>query len=111
MKRVVALLTGTMLLVALAGFAQASKSKDQKSKAPATHSISGVVSSVEGDKLMVTHKVSGKDETATFTLGSQVNNKDQIKTGEKVTVHYAVENGQNTASSVTVSSGAPKSKK
>jgi hypothetical protein len=105
MKRVVALMTGLILLMALAAFAQATKTKAPqapKPKAPVTKSASGTISTVSDTALVITHKVKGKDEQTTFVLNAQTRKTGDLAVGAHAMVHYTVENNQNIATSVTV---------
>ena len=109
MKRLVTLATGLMLLLAIGAFAQGTAKAPAKAKTKAAvtmHQASGTISSVEADKLVLSHKVKGKEEETTFMLNDQTKREGELKAGEKATVHYKVENGQDMATMVKAS--APK---
>jgi hypothetical protein len=105
MKRVVALMTGLMLLIALAAFAQAGKTKAPqapKPKPPVTKTATGTISTVSSTALVITHKVKGKDEQTTFVLNAQTKTTGDPAVGATASVHYTVANNQNIATAVTV---------
>jgi hypothetical protein len=104
MKRIIALMTGLVLLIALAAFAQATKGKAAqapKPKAPVTKTATGAVKTVSATALVITHKVSGKDEDMAFVLNSKTDTKGDAAVGARATVHYTVEANQNIATAVT----------
>jgi hypothetical protein len=101
MKRVVALVTGLMLLMALAAFAQATKAKAPQAQKPVTKSATGVVKTVSASALVITHKVKGADQDTTFVLNAQTKTTGDPAVGAHATVHYTVEADQNIATSVT----------
>jgi len=103
MKKVVAVMTGMLLLMAVAAFAQAPKTK------VTTASATGTITSVDEGKLVLSHKVKGKDETTTFILNADTKKEGDLKPGARVTVHYKVENNQNIATQVKAAA-APKGK-
>lgn len=82
-----------------ASFALASQ-QAKASKAPASHQAAGVIKSLDDASLVLTHKVSGKDQDTTFVLNDQTKKTGTLKAGEKAVVHYKVENGQNIATVV-----------
>jgi hypothetical protein len=92
------LVFGTTLLLLAASLAMAMpQAQGQKAS---THQAVGTVKSVEGDTLVVSHKVGGKEQETTFVLNAQTKREGTMKTGAKVTVHYKVEGGQNIATVV-----------
>lgn len=101
MKKAIALLTAVFLLAAVAASAQAPKAKTT------TASATGTITSIDEGKLVLSHKVKGKDETTTFILNADTKKEGDLKTGARVTVHYKVENNQNIATQVRVT-GSPK---
>ncbi len=112
MRKAVVLAISLVLIMSLAAFAQGTAQKKAtapKAKAP-THTLAGTISSVDASALALSHKVKGKEETTNFVLNEQTKKMGDMKAGEKATVHYMVENGQNVATSVTVSAAksAPK---
>lgn len=115
MKRVVILITGLMLLMALAAFAQgtsqATKAKAPTTKAAVAHQAMGTISSVEAGKLVLTRTVKGKREQTTFMLNDQTKKDGDLKAGEKVTVRYKVEKGQDIATSVKAAAVMAKASK
>jgi hypothetical protein len=110
MKRVMTFVTGLVLLVAMAAFAQESSqktttsTKEHKAKTEVTRQASGTISSSQADKLVIDHKVKGKEEPITFVMNDKTQKEGDLKSGEKVTVHYMVEGGQNVATMVKVNS-------
>ncbi len=110
MKKVVTLLTGLFLMIAIAAFAGTAKSsksnytKTTKTTAETkTHQATGTISSVDANSLTLSHKVKGKEEQTTFVMNDQTKKEGDLKSGEKVTVHYKKENDQNVATIVRAS--------
>jgi hypothetical protein len=109
MKKILTLVAG-LLLVAVAAFAQnassgskqgtATHSQKTKSSSSVTHQATGTISSVDAGTLVLTHKVHGKDEQTTFMMNEQTRKQGELKSGDKATVHYMVEGGQNVATMV-----------
>lgn len=110
MRKAVVLAISLVLIMSLAAFAQGTMQKKAPAPKATTHQATGTISSVDAASLALTHSVKGKEETTTFVLNDQTKKKGDLKAGEKATVHYMVENGQNVATSVTVSAAkmAPK---
>lgn len=102
MKKIVAVTTGVMLLMALAAFAQATKEK------AATHQANGTISSIEGNSLVLDHKVKGKDEKTTFVMNDTTKKTGELAVGAKATIHYMMENGKNVATMVQVTAAPAK---
>ena len=102
MKRIASLATAVILLTALAAFAQGTKEKLPKSKGIVMHQASGTISSVDADKLVLSHKVKGKMEETTFLLNDQTKKEGGLKAGEKATVHYMIHDNQDIATMVKV---------
>ena len=70
MKRVVTIVTGLMLLIGMAAFAkgkpvrgnsQTAKTQQSASSTARMHQASGTVSSINGNNLVLDHKVRGKE--------------------------------------------------
>jgi hypothetical protein len=97
MRKTIAVFVVVFLFAA--SFAMAAQ-QAKAAKAPASHQAAGVVKSVDDTSLVLTHKVSGKDQDITFVLNAQTKKTGTIKVGEKVVVHYKVEGGQNIATVV-----------
>ncbi len=113
MRKTVVLAISLVLIMSLAAFAQGTAAKKPtaaKTKAAPTHQLTGTISSVEASSLALSHKVKGKEETTNFMMNDQTKKSGELKAGERATVHYMVENGQDVATSVTVSAAkaAPK---
>jgi cytoskeletal protein RodZ len=100
MKRAVALVTALVLIMALAAFAQGTK-KAAPAQKPVTKTATGTVKTVSGTALVITHKVSGKDEDMTFALSAATKATGDAAVGARATVHYTVDNNVNSATSVT----------
>jgi len=109
MKRAATLVVGIVFLMSLAAFAQGGKARAPKAKAAVTRQATGTVSSVAADKLVISHRVKGKEEETTFVLNDQTKKEGDLKSGEKVTVHYRAENGSNVATMVKVAATMAKS--
>ncbi len=106
MKRGTALIATFMLLFAMAAFAKQSGSsaKTNKAKSEVTRQATGTISSADNGKLVLTHKVKGKDEQTSFVMNDQTRKQGDLRSGEKATVHYKVENGENIATVVKAKS-------
>jgi hypothetical protein len=102
MKKIVALTAGLMLLMALAALAQAPQGK------AGAHQANGTITSIEGNSLVLDHKVKGKDEKTTFTMNDSTKKTGDLVVGAKATVHYTVANGQNVATMVQATAPAKK---
>ncbi len=108
MKKLTALMTGLMLLLAMAAFAQGTKptgTKVHKAKAEVTRQASGTITSADANTLVLTHKVNGKEAQTTFVLNDQTRKQGELRSGEKATVHYREEGGQNVATMVKAKAG------
>ena len=109
MKRVVTVVTGLMLFLSLGIFIQGAMAKTTKSKNMVIHQVTGTISSVEGNQLVLSHMMKGKEEQSTFVINDQTKKQGECKSGEKATIHYKVENGKDVATMVKVSGGKAKS--
>lgn len=67
-----------------------------------THEASGTISSFTETKLVLTHKVSGKDEQMNFVLDPSTQRKGTLAAGAHAVVNYRVENKENIATKVEV---------
>ena len=92
MKKVVAVMAGLLLVMAVAAFAQTAKAKTLEAK--------GTVVSVDDNSLVLEHKVQGKDTKTTFVLNAETKKEGKLAPKGKATVHYKVEGGQNIATIV-----------
>src|SRR5512135_682719 len=95
MKKVMAVMAGLLLVMAVAAFAQTAKAK-----APKTLEAKGTVVSVDDNSLVLDHKVQGKDTKTTFVLNADTKKEGKLAPKGKATVHYKVEGGQNIATMV-----------
>jgi hypothetical protein len=93
MKKVMAVMAGLLLVMAVAAFAQTAK-------APKTLEAKGTVVSVDENSLVLDHKVQGKDTKTTFVLNADTKKEGKLAPKGKATVHYKVEGGQNIATMV-----------
>lgn len=109
MRKMTALMTGLVLLLAMAAIAQASAkataAKEHKAKAEVTRQASGTITSTDANTLVLSHKVNGKEQQTTFTLNDQTRKQGELRSGEKATVHYKVEGDQNIATMVKAKGG------
>jgi len=71
-----------------------------KTEKAATHQAVGTIKSVDGNTLVVSHKMGGKEQDTTFVLNPETRREGMMKVGAKVTVHYKVEGTQNIATVV-----------
>ena len=113
MRRIVALVTGLILVLALGAFAQGTtqtkQAKSPMAQSATVRTASGTISKVEADKLVLARKVRGKERDTTFQLNAQTKKEGELKAGEKVTVRYKIENGKDVATMVSASSTMAKS--
>jgi len=81
-------------------------------KASAVHEISnsGVITSIDATRLVMTHKVKGKDEQATLVLTPETKREGTLTTGSRVSVRYRMENGDQVATLVRGQTVAAKTK-
>jgi hypothetical protein len=107
--RTITLLFATIALVpalALAGPTQAGTTQKPPAKTPAaaTHSVAGVVKSVDAASLVIETVASGKEKAKelTFVLTPATQKKGTIAVGATVDIRYQTEGGKNTATAVTV---------
>jgi hypothetical protein len=103
MKRITALATCFVLLMAMAAFAQAKKTTPAAPKAATatTKTASGTIVSADATTLVLTHKVNAKDVEMTFVLDAKTKTTGAMVKDAKVTVHYTVDGTTNKATSVT----------
>jgi hypothetical protein len=106
MKKALVVVAIFSLCLAGAAFAQGSKAKTGATAQQA----SGTITSVDATSLVLKHKVGGKEQDTTFIVNADTKKEGELKAGEKATVHYKAENGQNVATSVKVTAAAPKKK-
>jgi hypothetical protein len=95
MKKVVAVMLGLLLVMAVAGFAQTTKAKAAK-----TLEAKGKVVSVDENSLVIEHKVQGKETKTTFVLNADTKKEGKLAANGTATVHYKVEGGQKIATMV-----------
>ncbi len=110
MKKFAAIATGLMLLMAMAAFAQGTKTKASSAKkAPAakTMQAKGTVVSADSSSLVIAHKMSGKEEQMTFALDSSTKTTGSLVKDAVVTVHYTAEGGTNKATSIVAAAPKP----
>jgi hypothetical protein len=94
------LLIATLALTPVFVFAQTPK-PTPKPAAPASHSTTGTVKSVDGTSLVIT-KPTGTVKEMTFVLNDSTQKKGTIATGASVEVRYKTEGKSNIATAVTV---------
>jgi hypothetical protein len=92
MKQIAAVMAGLILLVAAVSIAQTTQAK------PETGSIKGTIESIDGSKVVVSHRV-GDHGTAqtTFVLNADTKKEGSLKKGTFALVAYKVENNQKIA--------------
>ena len=88
------------LVIALSGSAFASK------KSSAKHVAVGTITSIDSNKVVVSEKVKGKDQTMTYSFDSATQKSGNLAVGTPVTVQYRTENSQNIATTVRERSGS-----
>jgi hypothetical protein len=95
------LLIATLVLTPAFGFAQTPK-PTPKPTAPASHSTTGTVKSVDGTSLVITQKSGATSKEMTFVLNDSTQKKGTIAAGAAVDVRYKTEGKSNVATAVTV---------
>jgi len=100
MKKIVAVMAGMLLLMAVAGFAQTTTAK-----APKMLEAKGTIVSMDDNSLVLDHKVKGKDTKTTFVLNADTKKEGKLEPKGKATVHYRVEGDQNIATMVMAGHG------
>jgi Cu/Ag efflux protein CusF len=66
----------------------------------AMHRATGTVTSVDNDKLVLNHTVNGKLQDDTIMLNSDTKKPADLKTGDRVSVHWRDENNQKLAAAI-----------
>jgi hypothetical protein len=119
-KKVLALVTGSMLAMTGIGIAQtkapAAKAPSvthQAKKAPMTSVMRGMIKSVNDKELVVERKTKSGSKDVTFAMNASTQKQGDLKVGAPVTVHYRRDNNVDLATSVrsVQSKGAVKSEK
>src|SRR5262245_10467999 len=109
-----ALIGSLTLALGVPGWAAQTTQKDTKAKANppaatetktkatkgAMHRATGTVTSIDNDKLVLNHKVSGKTEDETIMLNSDTKKPSDVKTGDRVSVQWRDENNQKIATTI-----------
>jgi hypothetical protein len=109
-----ALIGSLTLALGVPGWAAQTATKDTKAKGNppaatetktktthgAMHRATGTVTSVDNDKLVLNHKVNGKNEDETIMLNSDTKKPSDLKTGDRVSVQWRDENNQKIATTV-----------
>lgn len=105
-------LTSGLLLTVSSGMALANAQKSStpaptkhespkpQSKALKTSVSRGTITSIDANRLVLSHKNKGKPEELTFTLGSETSRKGDMAAGTQVTVHYRTQNNEHMATSI-----------
>ncbi len=107
MKKTLVVSIITLSLIASASL-WAKAPKGQKTTAAATekapkakmHVASGQIVSIDDSKLVLSHKVKGKEEQTSFAVNQETKREGDLAAGAKATVHYTSNAGENTATSV-----------
>jgi hypothetical protein len=71
-----------------------------KTTQPATHFTQGTIASISANQMVITKKVRGKTEQASFTLNSQTQRNGSLAVGTRVSVQYREDKGQKIAAAV-----------
>ena len=113
MKKLCITLVAFLVALSLTGaaLAQAKPAKTTKASAPAKrHQFTGEVTALDSAKSTLTVKGRGKEMTFSAT-GKAAKSLADIKTGDKVTVHYTEADGKFTATSIKKAVAATKTEK
>jgi len=71
-----------------------------KTSQPATHFTQGTITSIEANQMVITKKVRGKAEQATFAIDSQTQRSGNLAGGTRVSVQYREGGSQKIAAAV-----------
>jgi hypothetical protein len=112
MKRITALATCFVLLMAMAAFAQATKTATKKAapKVAVAKAVqtTGTIVSADAMNLVIMHKgTTGAQEQMTFALDTATKKTGDMVKDAKVTVHYTVDGTTFKATSVTATAPKP----
>jgi len=101
MKRITALATCFVLLMALAAFAQTTKKSTAPKVVFKVISVSGTIESADATSLVITRKgTTGSPEQMTFVLDAKTTKAGDMVKGATATVHYTTDGTTNKATSV-----------
>ena|SRR2546422_238149 len=89
------------LTVAISGSVFAAKKGGSK------HVVSGTITSIDSNQIVISEKVKGKEQPMTFNLDSSTQRSGSLKTGTTVTIQYRTENNQNVATAVRERAAEP----
>ncbi len=102
-----------VVLAAFSGMALASAGPQKQSSPAATKqavpksdnkSVTGVsrgtITSIDNDRLVLSHKKNGKAEELTFMLSPKTERKGNLTPGSQISVHYRTENNQLMATAI-----------
>jgi hypothetical protein len=90
----VALVTCVALALSASAFAKTQK------KSSAKHVAVGTITSIDGNQVVISEKVKGKDQTMTFKMDSSTQKTGSLNNGSPVTVQYRTENSEKIATAV-----------
>lgn len=103
MKRITALATCFVLLMAMAAFAQTTKKTAPKVVTAKTMLVSGTIVSADAGSLVITRKgVTGSPEQMTFVLDAKTTKTGDMVKDATAAVHYTTDGTTNKATSVKV---------
>jgi hypothetical protein len=71
-----------------------------KTTQPATHFTQGTITSIGANQMVITKKVRGKAEQASFTLNSETQRDGSLAAGTRVSIQYREAKGQKIAAAV-----------
>ena len=71
-----------------------------KTTQPATHFTQGTIASINANQVVITKRVRGRAEEASFSLNSQTQRNGNLAAGTRVSVQYREEKGRNIAAAV-----------
>src|SRR3954471_22693243 len=77
--------------------ASTKSSTTAKAKAAPTRVATGTISSVDANKLVITHKIKGKTKRMFFTLAPEAKKQGPMEAENKVTVRYPTDKGREEA--------------
>ena len=81
-----------------------------KTSQPATHFTQGTIASIDGNQVVITKKVRGKEQRVAFAMNSRTLRSGTLIAGARVTVQYHEADHQNIAAAVRELSANARSK-
>jgi hypothetical protein len=95
-------LSASIVFAAATTQSNSPQAKSTSSAKAEMHHLMGTISSVNSSDLVVSHKYDGKVENTTFIVNSATKKEGSLAKGKEATVFYQINNKQNVATDVKV---------